>query len=133
MSQDYKVQQVITMLGCSEIDAKQYLDAADWDVVAAIESNLVIPIVSGTKHIPAIPIIDDGLTEEVRQRIKEARIVSDAFTASFRNDLLGTQSVVEKAPLAPLEELAQPEVHHPEEESVVEVQLPVVVEHEASV
>jgi hypothetical protein len=90
MSQDHKVQQVILLLGCSEDDAKRYLDESDGDILKAVESNVVIPVVSGTQHIPLPKKIDDGLDPEVREKLKEARAISDGFTSAHRNDLRGT-------------------------------------------
>ena len=79
---------VMMMLGCTEEEARIYLDKAEGDVLKAIEDNLNIPVVSGEKYIPAPRIIDDGLDPEVREKLNEARKLSDLFNASFRNDLL---------------------------------------------
>jgi hypothetical protein len=96
MSEEQKIQQVLTMLGCSESEAKQYLDASGWDVLKAVESNVVIPRISGTQHIPEKPVVNDGLSSEVREKLKAARSISDSFTAALRNDLRGSQASVEK-------------------------------------
>lgn len=92
MSQDFKINQVITFIGCTEEEARQHLDLNEWDVLKTIENTVVVPVISGMKYIPQEKKIDDGLTDEVRDKLKQARELSDAFTASFRNDLL----VVEK-------------------------------------
>lgn len=120
MSQDHKVQQVITMLGCSEDDAKHYLEQSGGDVLKAIEANVVIPVISGNQHIPLPKQIDDGLDPEVREKLKEARAISDGFTSSHRNDLRGTPGGAEKVAsvsLPVLEELPE----QPPEEVVVSV------------
>ena len=79
---------VMMMLGCTEEEARIYLDKAEGDILKAIEDNLNIPVVSGEKYIPAPRVIDDGLDAEVREKLNEARKLSDLFNASFRNDLL---------------------------------------------
>ena len=79
---------VMSMLGCTEEEARLYLDKAEGDVLKAIEDNLNIRVVSGEKYIPAPRVIDDGLDPEVREKLNEARKLSDLFNASFRNDLL---------------------------------------------
>jgi hypothetical protein len=109
MSEDHKVQQVISMLGCSEADAKRYLDLSEGDVLKAIEANVVIPVVSGTQHIPLKKVIDDGLTDEVREKLKIARSISDSFTSAHRNDLRGSPGGAE--------EVAQVVQHQPQEEA----------------
>ena len=79
---------VMSMLGCTEEEARAYLDKAEGDVLKAIEDNLNIRVVSGEKYIPAPRVIDDGLDPEVREKLNEARKLTDLFNASFRNDLL---------------------------------------------
>jgi hypothetical protein len=79
---------VMSMLGCTEEEARTYLDKAEGDVLKAIEENLNIPVVSGEKYIPAPRVIDDGLDADVREKLNEARKLSDLFNASIRNDLL---------------------------------------------
>jgi hypothetical protein len=85
-------EKVMMMLGCTEEEARSYLVKAQGDVMKAIEDNLKIPKVSGDKYIPAPPVIDDGLDDEVREKLNEARRLSDLFNASFRNDLLVSQA-----------------------------------------
>lgn len=122
MSEDHKIQQTMSMIGCSESEAKQYLEASDWDILKAIEQNIVVPVISGTRYIPETPVVQDGLTDEVREKLNAARAISDAFTFAHRNDLRETQSsamgvsdekiqvpeLVTLAPLAELAELAEP-------------------------
>ena len=74
-------------LGCSEDEAHTYLQKSGGNVLEAIETNLKIPEVSGTKYIPPPPKIDDGLTPEVREKIHKAREIAEMFSVSFRNDL----------------------------------------------
>jgi len=79
---------VMSMLGCTEEEARSYLDKAEGDVLKAVEDNLNVPIVSGQKYIPPAPVVDDGLDPEVREKLNEARRLADLFNASLRNDLL---------------------------------------------
>ncbi len=85
MSDEMKV---MSMLGCTEEEARSYLDKAEGDVLKAVEDNLNVPIVSGQKYIPPAPVVDDGLDPEVREKLNEARRLADLFNASLRNDLL---------------------------------------------
>jgi hypothetical protein len=82
---------VMMMLGCTEEEARIYLDKAEGDVLKAIEDNLKIPVVSGEKYIPPPPVINDGLEPEVREKLNEARRLSELFNASLRNDLSVSQ------------------------------------------
>lgn len=107
---------VMSMLGCSNEDAKEYLAKANGDVLLAITNNLKVPSVSGEKYIPPPPKIDDGLTDEVREKLNEARKVSEAFSASFRNDLRGAQGT--KASEAVVAEAQHPPVASTEDSQV---------------
>jgi hypothetical protein len=101
---------VMMMLGCTDEEARIYLDKAEGDVLKAIEENLNIPVVSGEKYIPAPRIIDDGLEDEVREKLNEARKLSDLFNASFRNDLLVSQAKTSDEAAVPEVEAAVPVV-----------------------
>ncbi len=89
---------VMSFLGCTEEDAHSYLQTAGGDVLRAIEQNLKIPEVSGTKYIPEPRKIDDGLTPEVREKIQTARSIAEQFSASFRNDLRVVPAQTSAAP-----------------------------------
>lgn len=97
MSQDESM--VMSMLGCTHEEAIQYLSEAKGDVLVAIENNMKVLEVSGNKYIPPPPKINDGLTDEVRAKLQEARKVSEAFSASFRNDLRGAQEPKASVPV----------------------------------
>ena len=86
------IQQVITMLGCTEEKAIHYLANADGNVLSAIETNLNVPVISGTKHMPKPPIVDDGLSDETREKLNDARKFSTMLNASPRNDLRGSSA-----------------------------------------
>lgn len=119
MSDD--ISMVVSMLECSREDAEKYLAETNGDVLLAIANNMKTPEVSGAKYIPPTPKIDDGLTEEVRTKIQEARKLSEAFSASFRNDLRGAPAQTpaaaasEERPteltVAELPEVGQDETH----------------------
>ena len=83
-----KMSQVAMMLGCTEDQANEYLERAGGDVIKAIADNVVIPLISGAKYIPEPPTVADGLTDEVREKLSEARNLSALFNASLRNDLV---------------------------------------------
>jgi len=114
---------VMSMLGCTEEEARIYLDKAEGDVLKAIEDNLNIRVVSGEKYIPAPRIIDDGLDPEVREKLNEARKLSDLFNASFRNDLLVSQAKTSSAEVAEAAEVSAVEVPA--------VEVPAVEQHAA--
>ena len=97
MSEDESM--VMSMLGCTHDEAKEYLSKTDGDVTLAILQNMKCVPVSGERYIPPPPKIDDGLTDEVREKLTEARKVSEAFSASFRNDLRGVQGQTASAPV----------------------------------
>jgi hypothetical protein len=82
---------IMSMVGCSKESAEEYLKEANGDVLLAICNHTECPEVSGNKYIPPPPKINDGLTDEVRSKIQEARKIGDMFSASFRNDLRGAQ------------------------------------------
>jgi len=111
---------VMSMLGCTHEQAVKYLEETEGDVLLAITNNMETPEVSGSKYIPPPPKIDDGLTDEVRQKISEARKLSEAFSASFRNDLRGAPAQTHGGPVVeqqqpPLETVAElPEVEQDE-------------------
>jgi hypothetical protein len=90
---------VMSMLACTHEEAKEYLSKTGGDVSLAILQNMKCVPVSGEKYIPPPPKIDDGLTDEVREKLKEARKISEAFSASFRNDLRGVQAQTASAPV----------------------------------
>jgi hypothetical protein len=90
---------VMSMLACTHEEAKEYLSKSNGDVLLAIETNMKVPEVSGNKYIPPPPKIDDGLTDEVREKLTEARKISEAFSASFRNDLRGVQGQTASVPV----------------------------------
>ena len=93
MSNQFEVTQVMSMIGCDEDTARTYLNAANGDVLTAVFEHVNFTTVTGDKHIPVAPVIDDGLTPEVREKLAETRRLTNLLTASPRNDLRQTPSV----------------------------------------
>lgn len=86
---DVDIKQVVSMTGVTAEIAKKVLEENGNDVIAAVDALSVAPTISGTRYIPVSPKVDDGLTEEMRQKLKEAREFADVLNASPRNDLRG--------------------------------------------
>jgi len=82
-------EQVIAMTGVSEEIAKRVLEENGGDVIAAVDALSKPPTISGMRYIPPPPVIDDGLTDEVRENLKKARQFADILNASPQNDLRG--------------------------------------------
>jgi hypothetical protein len=108
---------VMTFLGCTEEEAHEYLQKTGGNVLRAIEDNVNIPVVSGAKYIPAPRQIDDGLTSDVRDKLRQARTISEQFSASFRNDLLVDPMKTAAAAVQPVQDV----------QLEAEVELPVLV------
>jgi len=82
---------VMNMLGCTEEQAKEYLTAAGGDVLEAISNNVHVAV---NKHIPAPPVVDDGIPSEVKEKLNLARKYAEMLNASSRNDLRPSQTKV---------------------------------------
>jgi len=83
---------VMSILACTHEEAQKYLDEAGGDTMKAIDMQLCVPITPGNKYIPETRKIDDGLDTQVREKLTQARQLSELFNASFRNDLLVTKN-----------------------------------------
>jgi hypothetical protein len=74
------IQQAMEMSGCSE---EQVLTAYEQirkpDVVEIVSFLLTVPKAKGDKFLPSKPTIDDGLTPDVRAKLKQAREFSEAL------------------------------------------------------
>lgn len=92
MSDDSKIIQVIQFTGCTEEVAKKTLEQENWDVIGAVDRLVSIPPIRGNSYIPSKPVINDQLTPEVREKIKQARQMADLFTFAPQNDLRGKAS-----------------------------------------
>ena len=83
------VEQVVLFTGVSEERAKEALDAHEGSVFKAVDFLSEAPMTSGTKYIPPKPVVDDGLTDEVRNKLRDARKLADLLTFAPQNDLRG--------------------------------------------
>lgn len=66
---------------CSRENAERALSETNDSVIDAVDKLLDTPKTKGDKYVPPTPAIDDGLTEEVRNKIKQARELFDALNA----------------------------------------------------
>jgi hypothetical protein len=78
---------IVSLTGCTLVEAEEALAASKGDTIEAVDTLLAKSSVAGDKYIPSKPIVDDGLTEEVRKNIVRAREFADLLNASPRNDL----------------------------------------------
>lgn len=92
---------VMSILACTHEEAQTYLDEAGGDTMKAIDMHLCVPETPGNKHIPGKPKINDGLDDQVREKLSQARQMSELFNASFRNDLLVTKKTAEQPAVQP--------------------------------
>jgi len=83
------VEQVVLFTGVTEERAKEALDLHNGDILLAIDSLSLSPRTSGTKYIPPSPVVHDGLEDEVREKLRHARKLSDLLTFAPQNDLRG--------------------------------------------
>jgi len=83
------IQQVVDFTGVSEDVARKVLDENGGNIIAAVDILSIPPVIKGTRYIPTTPTIDDGLTDEVRSKLREARAFADILNASPKNDLRG--------------------------------------------
>ena len=86
---DQSIAQVVAMTGVTSEVAKKVLEDNGNDVIVAVDALSIPPTISGTRYIPPTPKIDDGLTDETRQKLFEARAFAEVLNASPRNDLRG--------------------------------------------
>lgn len=65
------------LTGCTFIEAEETLKKFHGNVVDAVESLLVKPVVRGDAYIPPKPVINDGLTPEQREMCRRGRDLQD--------------------------------------------------------
>lgn len=98
--QEGDIQKVMDMVNVSREEVVQIAeDLKTSDIVEIIAALLEVPPVSGYKYIPPKPKIDDGLTDEVREKIKKARELADilnAHGAQHQTDHSGSTVAVER-------------------------------------
>lgn len=75
------VQSIQALACCTEEEAQHAYDDCDGNVEEAIEMLLQAPPCEGDRYIPPQPTIDDGLSEEQRERCLRARKVCDTINA----------------------------------------------------
>lgn len=90
------VEQVMNLACCSKEDAERALLETNQSVIDAVDKLLDAPKVRGDKYIPPRPTIDDGLTDEVRNKLKQARELFDLLNAAPRAS--GTEKRQEVVP-----------------------------------
>ena len=104
--------------GASQPDAEKALSENGNNVVDAIAALTVVPSITGTKHIPPAPIVNNGHDAETLERIRLGRLMSDMLSASPKNDLRGrashypakepqTEAVVSTVPTVPASSASQ--------------------------
>lgn len=84
-----EIDQVVVNTGVSEDIARKALEENGNDVISAIDALSTPRPIKGTRYIPPTPTIDDGLNDEVRSKLREARAFADILNASPKNDLRG--------------------------------------------
>ncbi len=73
---------IMNMTGRSEADVVAAISAVKSnDIVDVVAYLLDPPPVAGAKYIPPKPVIDDGLTPEVREKLKVARELAEILNA----------------------------------------------------
>lgn len=78
---------------CTKEEAEKALADAKDSVIDAVDHLLEVPPVRGAKFIPPKPTIHDGLTEEVRGKLKQARELFEILNAAPR--VSGTEKTQE--------------------------------------
>lgn len=104
-----QVKQVMTYTGATQEEAEKAVKQYPDSIIDAIASLTVVPPISGTKHIPPPPKVDDGHDDETRERIRQGRILADILTFAPQNDLRGKASHYP----AKAEQTAAEECKHP--------------------
>jgi hypothetical protein len=74
---------VCELTGCTIDEANAALDTWKDDVIAAIDSLLTKPVVSGERFIPSKPKLNSGMSEEQEDRCKRGRELQDKVNAVF--------------------------------------------------
>lgn len=73
---------IMEATGCSEEVAVDTWNTYK-DVVLAIDSLFMKPVVAGDKYMPMKPVINTGLTEEQQERCAKGRDLQDKINSIF--------------------------------------------------
>ena len=107
MTDAYIVQ---SLTGCSLEEAEEALYKSRNDVVTAVDSFIVKPIVSGEKFIPEKPKIDTGMTIEQEALCKKGRWLQDQVNAVYSVAHSKTRTPLDLPVLEDAASHSQPEV-----------------------
>lgn len=86
MSKD-DIGDIMKYTGADRAVVEQALLKHNGNAFEALVELTEVPALSGAKYIPSTPVVDDGLTPEVREKLITARKLADLLTFSTRNDL----------------------------------------------
>jgi len=83
MSDTSKVETIMHMTGCDQAEAEAALLLHSNDVIAAMDFVLPKTTTSGSKYIPAKPVVNTGMDEEQKARCEKGRWMQDKVNAVF--------------------------------------------------
>lgn len=102
------IQQIVILTGCTHETAVETYERFK-DVVLAVDSLLMPPVVSGAKYIPPPTKINNGLTPEQEKICLRGRMVTDTINAATHSayhsanrqaETVSPEQPVQTAPLA---------------------------------
>lgn len=91
------IQSIQALACCTEEDAQDAYDDCDGNVEDAIEVLLQAPPCEGDRYIPQQLSIDDGLSDEQRERCLRARKVCDTINAAQTSAYRSAKQAAETA------------------------------------
>jgi len=75
---DKLIEEACSITDCSRADAEAAIKSLNTtDLVEVVAFLLKPPECKGSRYIPAKPTNNDGLTDEVRENLSKARVISD--------------------------------------------------------
>jgi len=75
------VETIVSLIGCTSQVAAEALTKHNENIYHALDELLQVPVVSGSRHIPAPREIDRGMTAEQQQICATGRALMDKLTA----------------------------------------------------